>query len=272
MDHKTLPSGVVGGEGADGLPGRNILAGEDNGMTGDVGAVADDRGLEADFFVVRGIVREGIDAAVGTDDGVLADGDAAAIVEQGTLANNGSVADGEVVAVGQVDSVMNFDACAEMLEDVAAQHAAKTQSQPVIEAERRAVEHLPEPEQGFAAREAFAVDFSVVLSFEGHVQRVEREIDYVAGQLGAEREIEFAAVGPTQIDLRQLVAHDLAAALLGAVLQELFVEKANPATIDFFGFGGGMGDGNLGGGHTLLTINQEKAGDKGRETRDSGLR
>src|ERR1700722_20074159 len=164
---------------------------------------------------------------------------------------------------------MNLDARADMLKDVTAQHAAKTQSQPVIEAERRAIEHLPEPEQGLAAQEAFAVDFSVVLSFEGHVQRVEREIDYVAGQLGAEREIEFAAVGPTQIDLRQLVAHDLAAALLGAVLQELFVEKANPATIDFFGFGSGMGDDDFRRGHMALTINQGTAGSKG--TRRLGL-
>src|ERR1700722_13815939 len=142
-----VESRAVGGEWAYGLAGSNILAGKHNGVAGEMCAVADDRGLEADLVIVRGIVREGIDAAVGTDDRVFADGDSAAIVEQDSLANDGSIADGEVVAVGQVDSVMNLDARAEMLKDVAAQHAAKTKSQPVIEAERRPIEHLPKPKK-----------------------------------------------------------------------------------------------------------------------------
>ena len=55
--------------------------------------------------------------------------------------------------------------------------------------------------------------------------RVERETDHVAGQLGGEREIELAAVGTAQIELVKLVAHNLAAALRGAVAQELSSRK-----------------------------------------------
>ena len=53
---------------------------------------------------------EGKDTRVGTDDGVLADGDAAAIVEQRALADDGPIANGEVVAVGEVDAMVNLDA------------------------------------------------------------------------------------------------------------------------------------------------------------------
>ena len=85
---------------------------------------------------------------------LVADVDAAAVVEQGALADGDAVADRKVVAVGEVDAVVDFHAGAHVVEDVAAQHAAEAQSQPVIQPDRRAVEHLPEPEQRLALRVA----------------------------------------------------------------------------------------------------------------------
>ena len=74
------------------------MPGEDNGMGGDVCACTDHRGLKPDLVVVVRIVPHGKDAREGTDDRVIADGDAAAVVEQGALANGDAVADGEVIA------------------------------------------------------------------------------------------------------------------------------------------------------------------------------
>ena len=62
------------------------------------------------------------------------------------------------------------------------------------------------------------------------------------GSSRGEREVELAAVGTAQIELVKLVAHDFAAALRRAVASELVVEKMNPAAVDFFRFGGGMGN------------------------------
>ncbi len=98
-------------------------------------------------------------------------------------------------------------------EDVPAEHAAEAQSQPVIQADGRAVEHLPEPEQRFALGKLFAVGVGEMLGLQGHVFRIEREADDVAGQLGGEREVELAAVRAAEIKLVELVAHNLGAAL-----------------------------------------------------------
>ena len=109
--------------------------------------------------------------------------------------------------------MVNLYACAHVLKDVAAQHAAKTQAEPVIEADGRAVEHLPEPEQRFAGSEFFAIDFGEVPGLQSDVLGIERETDDVSGQLRSESEIEFAAVGTAKIELVKLVAHDFGAAL-----------------------------------------------------------
>ncbi len=89
-------------------PCCDILAGEHDGVAGDVGAGADDGGLRRTFSWSCAIVGVGKDAREGADDRVVADGDAAAIVEQGALVDGDAVADGEVVAVGQVDAVIDF--------------------------------------------------------------------------------------------------------------------------------------------------------------------
>ena len=58
-----------------------------------------------------------------------------------------------------------------------------------------------------------AVHSAEVLGLEGHVFRVERQAQHVAGQLAGEGEVELAAVGTAQVELVELVAHNLGAAL-----------------------------------------------------------
>ena len=232
------------------------MAGEHDGVAGDACAGADDGGHQGGVLVIVGRVGLGIDAGIGADDGALADGDAAAIVEQDALANGDAVANGEVVAVGKIDAVMDFDSRAHVVKDMAAQHATETQTQPVVEADGRAVKHLPEPEEGLAPCKALAVDLGEVAGFEGNVFRIERKTENVAWQLGREGEIELSAVWASQIELIELVADNLRAALRRTVANELIVEKLEPAAIDFFRFGRGMGNGAGLGRHTLWTIHQ----------------
>ena len=80
-----------------------------------------------------------------------------------------------------------------------------------------------------------------MLGFKGHVFRVEGEHRDVAGQLGGQREISFAAVRAAQVELVKLVAHNLRAPLRGAVAGELVVEKLEPAAVNLFRFGRGAG-------------------------------
>ena len=81
-----------------------------------------------------------------------------------------------------------------------------------------------------------------MLGFEGHVFRVQREADDVAGQLGGEGEVELAPVRPAQVELVELIAHNLRAAFRGAVPDELVIEKLEPAAVDLFRLGRGMRD------------------------------
>ncbi len=60
------------------------------------------------------------------------------------------VLDGEVVAVGELDVVEDLHVLAKVPEDMTTQHAAKAEAKPVVEAKRRAIEHLPEPDERFA--------------------------------------------------------------------------------------------------------------------------
>jgi hypothetical protein len=64
-------------------------------------------------------------------------------------------------------------------------------------------------------------------------------------------------VRTAQVDLIQLVAYNLAAALRGTVADEFVVEELNPAAVDLFGFRRGAGGGDRSSAsHTLLTIEQ----------------
>ena len=154
------------------------------------------------------------------------------------------------------------NAFAHLGEEMAAEHAAEADAQPVIEADGRAVEHDPEPEQGLGAGEALAVDVGIVLCFEGDVAGVERELEDVERELAGEGEVELAAVGTAEVELEELVADDLGAALGGLMAGELLVEEGDPAAVELFGLGlrvgeaGGLlgGRGDCGFGHTHSTI------------------
>ena len=128
-----------------------------------------------------------------------------------------------------------------MVEDVPPQHAAEAQSEPEVQPDRRAVEHLPEPEQRLANGELCFVDAAEVLRLERDVLWVEGQTQDVARQFAGQRDIGFAAVRPAQVELVKLVAHDFRAPLGRAVPVELLVKEADPAAKDFFGLGCRMG-------------------------------
>ena len=146
----------------------------------------------------------------------------------------------EVVAVGQIDAVKDLYARAQMLKDVPAQHAAETQSQPVVQPDGRAVEHLPEPEQRFALGVALPVHVGVVLRLQRHVCRIERKRQRSAWQLRGKVHGRLARVRTAQIKLVKLVAHNLGAALGRAVANQFVVKKLQPAAIKLFRFLGRM--------------------------------
>ena len=122
------------------------MTGQHDGVAGDAGRGADDRGRQNDLAEVMKGVAMRIDAGEGTDDGAFADGNPTAVVEQSALTDGDSLIDREVVAEGQVHAMIDLDPRADAGEDVPAQHRADPQPEPVIGPDRRAVEHLPEPQ------------------------------------------------------------------------------------------------------------------------------
>ena len=135
----------------------------------------------------------------------------AAVVEHDVFVDGAPVVDGEVVAVGELDVVEDFDVLAEVAEDVAAEHAAEAEAEPVVEADGRAVEHLPEPDEGLADGIFFGVDVAVVLGFEGGVAGVEALDEGVHGEFVVEGCLGRALIGVAEIELDELVANDLGA-------------------------------------------------------------
>ena len=248
-------------------------------MSSDAGAFADGRWSEDELVVILFFVAVGVNARVGADDTAFAEVNFGAVVKEGTLADDDPIVDGEIVAVGELDSVIDCHAFAHFGEEVAAQHAAKADAQPVIETNGRAVEHHPEPKQGLGTGEAFFVHVGVVLGFQGDVARVERELQDVEWQLAGEGEVELAAMGTAKIELEELVAHDFCAALGGLVAGELFIEEGDPAAVELFGFGLGLGEagrllcgGGYGGfGHTPMTIHRRRRMRKLAMVRDREL-
>src|SRR6516165_3171345 len=87
----------------------------------------------------------------------LADRDSASVVQQHTLMDSGPVTNRQVVAVGKIDTVINLHTRAHVVKDVAPQHAAKADSQPQIESNRRSIKHLPEPEKRLSNCESFCL-------------------------------------------------------------------------------------------------------------------
>ena len=120
--------------------------------------------------------------------------DLSAVVEQDILVDGAVVLDGEVVAVGELHVVEDLHAFADVLEDVAAEHAAEAESEPVVEAEWRAVEHLPEPDERLAEGVPLDVDVTVVLGLERGVARVEGLKQNIGGELAGERGLFASAL------------------------------------------------------------------------------
>src|SRR6266567_1789320 len=96
------------------------------------------------------VMGVGVDVGVVGDAGALVENDLATVVEHDVFVDGAPVADGEIVAVGELDVVEDFYVLAEVAEDVAAEHAAEAEAEPMIEADGGAVEHLPEPDEGLA--------------------------------------------------------------------------------------------------------------------------
>ena len=239
---------------------------ENYGVGSDARALADGGGGEDDFVVVVFLVGVGVDAGVVADDGAFAEVNFGAVVEQCAVANDDTVFDAEVVAVGEFDAVVDADAFTHLGKEMPAEHATKADTEPVIEADGRAIEHDPEPEQWFRARETVAVDVGVVLGFEGDVAGVERELEDIEGQFAGEGEVQLSAMGTAEVELKELIADDLGATFGRLMAGELLVEEANPSAIELFGLGLRLGNclrgarGRLGGGcdcrfgHTHSTI------------------
>jgi hypothetical protein len=173
------------------------------------------------------------------------------------LADGDALFDGQIIAVGQVNAVVDFDPGADAGEEVAAQHTAEAHAQPVVGTDGRTVEHLPEPEQRLALGELLGIGVGKVLGLQGHVFRVQREREHVAGQLRGERQVELAAVRAAQVELVELVAHNLGAAFRCLVAGELVIEKLDPAAVDLFGLKRGMGCLVRIIRHTLCTIHHQ---------------
>src|ERR1700677_752462 len=120
------------------------------------------------------------------------------------------------------------------------------------ESNRRAVEHLPEPDERLAKRIFFWIDVAVILRLEGCVARVEALDEGVHGELAIEGGIAAAAVRMTEVELKELIANNLGAAVRRLVAGEFFVEIGQPAAVDGFGFGGRLEFAILVDGHWLL--------------------
>ncbi len=147
------------------------------------------------------------------DAGALVEDDLAPVIEHDIFVDGAGVFDGEVVAVGELDVVEDFDVLAEVAEDVPAKHAAEAEAEPVVEADGGAVEHLPEVDQRLAEGVLLGVDVAVVLGLEGDVAGVEGIEEDVSGELAGEGSLLASAVLAAQVELDELVADDVGAAV-----------------------------------------------------------
>ena len=137
-----------------------------------------------------------------------------------------------------------------MLENMAGQHGAHFVSQPVIQADRRAVVHHPEPDQ----RLAFAVLRSVGVTVSLGLQRGVARIKRVDQSLHRQRRRRIGRrVGTSQIKLVQFLA-DHIAAMLGIAIRELAIQFVNPFQECFFGCRNWLQDSIFVSGHGRLAV------------------
>jgi hypothetical protein len=106
----------------------------------------------------------------------------------------------------------------------------------VVESDRGAIEHAPEPDERLEKGVALGVNITIVFGLQSNVGGIEGELEDVEGELGGEGKVEASAMRTTEHELMQIVADDLAAEGDVLVTRELVVEGIYPAGVDFFGF------------------------------------
>src|ERR1700733_800635 len=114
----------------------------------------------------------GVHRSIVGDGSTLADDELAAVVEHHEFVNGAIIFDREVVTETELDPVEDLYVLADVFEDVLGQHLAKAKTEPVIQSQRRAIEHLPEVNQRLALAILLHVDVAVILGFKGYVSRV----------------------------------------------------------------------------------------------------
>src|SRR5581483_3711963 len=138
--------------------------------------------------------------------------------------------DGQVVAVGDLDTMEDFYVLANMLQHMAREHGTKTKTKPVIQADGRAVEHRPEPNERLALGILDGVDIAVIFGLKRGIARIEGVDERL---LGERRAGVGRRVGATEIEFVQGVA-DYVAAVLWVAIDELLLEVIDPGEEGFF--------------------------------------
>src|SRR5580698_5331796 len=126
-------------------------------------------------------MRMAVDIGIVRDACAAPQKDASAIVEENISVNHTVVFDGEVVAKGELDVVKDLYVVPDVLEDVPAKHGAETKAKPMIEPERRAIEHLPKIDQRFALGVSNRVHVAVVFRLQCDVARVQGQVYQAIG-------------------------------------------------------------------------------------------
>src|SRR5205085_6125396 len=96
-----------------------------------------------------------------------------AVIEEYIAVDDDVIADFHVVAERELDVVKRLEVLSTSLEDVPSEYPPELDTEPHVLCSRgRAVEGIPEPEQGLDALEALLITVGVVLGLERDVARV----------------------------------------------------------------------------------------------------
>ncbi len=221
--------------GPDGCVLTHVDAGHD-------GCVVSKPCVGADFCLavfnqrtVNRIVCVRVDSYKIRDGRAFFDDDFAAVIKDRVTMNHAVVFNGEVVAEGELDAVKDFYIFADVLEDVLAQHGTKTKAEPVVQADRRAVKHLPEIDKRLDGGVLFHVDVAVILALKRGVFGVKRQLQHVVGQLAVEVKVEPPPFRRAKLHLVQVIEHQLLAQGGLFVFADLAVQKFEPSLKNFLG-------------------------------------
>src|SRR5579872_2097363 len=102
-----------------------------------------------DHSIVK-VMLMGIYVGVIRDGAAGMDHDFTAIVEQDVLMDYAVVFHRQVISKGDFDPVKDLYVLTDMFEDMAAKHGSHAISEPVVQANGRAIKHHPEPDQRLA--------------------------------------------------------------------------------------------------------------------------